>query len=50
MRVGVSGTHGTGKSTLVEALCVHLPEHLAADEPYYLLEEEGYCWPAQCGA
>jgi hypothetical protein len=42
MRVGISGTHGTGKTTLVEALCAHLPGHVAADEPYYLLEEEGY--------
>ncbi|MFK3978997.1 AAA family ATPase [Micromonospora sp. NPDC050397] len=42
MRVGISGTHGTGKTTLVEALCAHLPGHVAAEEPYYLLEEAGY--------
>ena len=42
MRIGISGTHGTGKTTLAEALCAHLPGHVAADEPYYLLEEEGY--------
>ena len=42
MRIGVSGTHGSGKTTLVEALCARLPGHTAADEPYYLLEEEGY--------
>ena len=42
MRVGISGTHGTGKTTLAEALCAHLPGHVLADEPYYLLEEEGY--------
>jgi hypothetical protein len=42
MRVGISGTHGTGKTTLVEALCACLPGHMAADEPYCLLEEEGY--------
>jgi len=42
MRVGISGTHGTGKTTLAEALCAHLPGHVAADEPYYLLEDEGY--------
>jgi len=42
MRVGISGTHGTGKTTLAEALCAHLPGHVMADEPYYLLEEEGY--------
>jgi len=42
MRVGISGAHGTGKTTLAGALCACLPGHLAADEPYYLLEEEGY--------
>ena len=42
MRIGISGTHGTGKTTLAEALCAHLPGHLTADEPYDLLEEEGY--------
>jgi hypothetical protein len=25
MRVGISGTHGTGKTTLAEALCERLP-------------------------
>lgn len=42
MRIGISGTHGTGKTTLAEALCALLPGHLTADEPYWLLEEEGY--------
>ena len=42
MRVGISGTHGTGKTTLVQALCARLPGHVAADEPYWLLEAEGY--------
>jgi predicted ATPase len=42
MRVGISGTHGTGKTTLAQALCARLPGHVAVDEPYYLLEEEGY--------
>ena len=42
MRVGISGTHGIGKTTLAQALCAHLPGHVAADEPYYLLEAEGY--------
>ncbi len=42
MRVGISGAHGTGKTTLAEALCACLPGHVVADEPYYLLEEEGY--------
>jgi hypothetical protein len=42
MRIGISGTHGTGKTTLAEALSAHLPGHVTADEPYYLLEEEGH--------
>ena len=42
MRVGISGTHGTGKTTLAQALCAQLPGHVVADEPYYLLEAEGY--------
>jgi len=42
MRVGISGTHGTGKTMLVEALCAHRPGYVVEDEPYYLLEEEGY--------
>jgi hypothetical protein len=42
MRVGISGAHGTGKTTLASALCERLPGYVAADEPYYLLEEEGY--------
>lgn len=42
MRIGVSGTHGTGKTTLVDGLCARLPAHEAAAEPYFLLEDEGY--------
>jgi hypothetical protein len=42
MRIGISGTHGTGKTTLAEALCQRLPGHVTTDEPFYLLEEEGY--------
>jgi hypothetical protein len=42
VRVGISGTHGTGKTTLAGALCARLPGHVVADEPYYLLAEEGY--------
>lgn len=41
MRIGVSGTHGTGKSTLVGALSDRLG-HESVDEPYVLLEEEGH--------
>jgi hypothetical protein len=42
LRVGISGTHGTGKTTLAEALCANLPGYLVASEPYYQLEDEGH--------
>ncbi len=42
MRIAVSGTHRTGKSTLVEELCLHLPDHSAIAEPYELMLEDGY--------
>ncbi|XVV08404.1 ATP/GTP-binding protein [Actinoplanes sp. CA-131856] len=42
MRVAISGTHGTGKTTLAEALCTRLPGHVMVEEPYYLLAEQGY--------
>jgi AAA domain len=42
MRIGISGTHGTGKTTLAEALSQRLPGHVTVDEPYHLLEEEDY--------
>lgn len=42
MRIGVSGPHGTGKTTLVEELCDRLGDHTSVDEPYVLLEAEGH--------
>lgn len=42
MRIAISGTHFSGKSTLVEALSEALPHYTTVDEPYYLLQEEGY--------
>lgn len=44
MRIGVSGPHGTGKTTLVEELCERLAGHVSVDEPYLLLEDEGYAF------
>lgn len=41
MRVAVSGTHATGKSTLVLELARHLPGYRVVQEPYYELLEEG---------
>jgi len=45
MRIAISGTHFTGKSTLVEDLIRLMPEYESVEEPYYLLEEEGYQFP-----
>ncbi len=42
MRIAVSGVHYCGKTTLIESLLEHLPGYASVDEPYYLLEEEGY--------
>ena len=42
MRIGVSGTHFSGKSTLVRDLLKVLPNYIAINEPYFILEEEGY--------
>lgn len=45
MRIAVSGTHFSGKSTLIKALLKQLPGYVSVEEPYYLLEEEGYECP-----
>jgi predicted ATPase len=42
MRVAFSGTHRSGKSTLLGEIARLLPHHATVDEPYYLLEEDGY--------
>lgn len=42
VRIAVSGTHRAGKSTLVEDLAEALPGHRVVEEPYHLLEEEGF--------
>jgi hypothetical protein len=42
MRIAISGTHFSGKSTLVEALSEALAKYTTIDEPYHLLQEEGY--------
>jgi hypothetical protein len=42
MRIAISGTHFSGKSTLVAALSEALPQYVVVEEPYALLEEEGH--------
>lgn len=42
MRIAISGTHNTGKSTLVMELADALPGHTIVPEPYEILEERGY--------
>jgi hypothetical protein len=42
VRIAFSGSHRVGKSTLVEHVADALPRYTIVDEPYHLLEEEGY--------
>jgi hypothetical protein len=42
LRIAISGTHYSGKSTLVEALSEALAGYSTVEEPYRLMEEEGY--------
>lgn len=44
MRIAVTGTHRVGKSTLLAELEERLPAYRVVDEPYHLLEEEGYAF------
>lgn len=45
MRIAISGTHFSGKSTLVEELSRLLPKYLTVEEPYHLLVDEGHDFP-----
>jgi len=42
MRIAVSGTHRSGKSSLIEALSTRLPRYALVDEPYHSMVEEGF--------
>ncbi|HEY0783461.1 MAG TPA: AAA family ATPase [Thermoanaerobaculia bacterium] len=42
VRRASSGSHRTGKSTLLADLAERLPDHTPVDEPYLLMEEDGY--------
>ena len=47
MRIAISGSHRTGKSTLVDELSTRLPGYTTIDEPYHVMTEDGYdfCHP-----
>jgi hypothetical protein len=42
MRIAFAGSHRVGKSSLIERVAERLSRHTIVDEPYNLLEEEGY--------
>lgn len=42
MRIAISGTHFSGKSTLIATLLRQFPKFTSVSEPYVLLEELGY--------
>jgi len=46
MRIAISGSHDTGKSTLVALLAERLTRHAVVEELYYTLLEEGQVFPA----
>ena len=49
MKIAVTGSHNTGKTTLVGELHDLLPNYSIVDEPYYLLEEGGHVFPEMPG-
>jgi adenylate kinase family enzyme len=42
MRIAISGSHGTGKSTLIDVLSHALRGFVKVEEPYHLLAAEGH--------
>ena len=42
MRIAISGTHFSGKSSLVSALVRAMPGYVGVEEAYFFLEDEGY--------
>lgn len=42
MRLGVSGTHGVGKTTLAGVVAESLPGHEVVDEPYHDMVAQGH--------
>lgn len=46
MRIAVSGTHATGKSTLIAELAGDLPAYERVEEAYHALADEGHAFSA----
>jgi predicted ATPase len=44
MRIAVTGTHGTGKTTLIEDFAALKPEYHPVPEPYFELLQKGHCF------
>jgi len=44
MRIAISGSHATGKSTLAAELAHHLTGYATIDEPFCILEDEGHAF------
>ncbi|GHG77171.1 AAA family ATPase [Comamonas sp. JC664] len=44
MRIAVTGSHRVGKSTLIDLLGEQLEGYRLVEEPYLLLEEDGYAF------
>ena len=42
MRIAFSGAHFTGKTSLIEALSKKFKSYEVFEEPYYVMEEDGY--------
>jgi hypothetical protein len=42
MRIAISGTHFSGKSTLIATLLKQFPNFASVEEPYILLEQQDY--------
>lgn len=42
LRIGISGSHFVGKSSLAEALASALPDYELVPEPYHLMEQAGH--------
>ena len=44
MRIAISGTHFSGKTTLIANFLKQFPNFTSVEEPYILLEEQGYAF------